>query len=213
MGSPVRTAFVSPERRAPRTRRVPRRTARHRARPVHGTQDAVIAYLHRETRVSSPRTRQTASKGIRSAPLAASTGDSGRESLDRTPVGTNLARAPATSCPRGTADRARNRSRELGSGAGKSRVARHRRSGINGRTSASSSADVAMATAGGVIHALPPPARGKGLSPPSAPIAGIHTPIHDGPRRSPTAEKKWQRRWIRYATQGFDLKGTSRGEE
>lgn len=137
---PFATGDCPRQRRAPRTRRASRRTARRPGGTARGSRDAVIAYLHRETRVSSPRTTD----GSGGDPIGAARGVDGRRRarIARAAYSRGTSRAPRR--PRVHAARPFARGirkpRDFGSGAWESRVARHRRSRINGRTSASSSA-------------------------------------------------------------------------
>lgn len=170
-----------------------------------------------------PRGRRTAPEGIRSAPLAASTGDGGRESLARrTPAGPRAHPGDLASTRHG-------RSREEFASRGTSGAA-------PGKVVSPATGDPGLmdelpqvVPRSGCCHgdrrrrdtraALP--ARGeegreggggeRGRSPGSILRS---TTIRDDPR---PRKKKWQRpcgtaAWIRYATQGFDLSGMSRRE-
>lgn len=88
-----------PRGRVRRTRRGSRETARRRTRAARGRRDAVIAYLHRETRVSSARTddgrlrKEDPIDGVRPARIARPDSRGGGGS-------TGLARASCSSTAR-----------------------------------------------------------------------------------------------------------------
>lgn len=168
---PVACTAFAPLRRVSRTCRVIRGTARRRTRPIREPRDPVIAYLHRGTRVSSPRTASGGSDRRRFA-----TSDSGAQTARPGSRGITLARISAISRPgarsstRGTTPRGLPQS---GTVSGKS-CRPPPAIWNNERTSASSSA----------FRLLPwRPWRRDTRAYPSPSSRSPRSILHDGPRR------------------------------